>query len=193
MKPFTTFIFTTVILSFMKCGDCSAKVSHPEKNKTILYIDNKSNRDLGILVNPKLIDPVLRKNLPLKYRSQADNIKDAVVVKMTIPACALGKVTCAKEHIGTANQFSVIGETNPITPTGKCSNLEFGKIYYLWFTNDNLGTTCVSQELEEPLTVTPKPCLESIPYKSKRLHITTPDELPDRPSQLSPLFFPWRE
>jgi hypothetical protein len=82
----------------------------------------------------------------------------------------------------------VTGETNPITPTGRCANLKFGKIYYLWFINDNLGTTCISQELDEPLAITPPP--QKMPYKSMGLHIKTPDEVPERFSQAFPLGCP---
>lgn len=185
MKIFTIFIVTTILV---KLEYCYADGFYLKKNQTILYINNQNNKDLGILIKPKLIASTLLKNLPLKYHRQEEDIKHTHLIGVTIPAYVLAEIVIFKEHLGTANLFSVSGETNPITPTGKCANLKFGKIYYLWFINDNLGTTCVSQELSESLTISPPP--QKISYKNTKLHIKMPDEMPERFSQVFPLGCP---
>ena len=182
------FIIFTITFIFVKLEYCYADGFYLKKNQTILYINNQNNKDLGILIKPKLIASALLKDLPLKYRHHEEDIKHTHLIGIIIPAYVLAEIVIFKEHLGIANIFSVSGETNPITPTGKCANLKFGKIYYLWFINDNLGTTCVSQELGEPLTITPPP--PKMSYKNTKLHIRTPDDLPERFSQAFPLGCP---
>ena len=182
------FLISLSIIILPKVKYCYADGFYLQKNQTILYINNQNNKDLGLLIKPKLVAPDLLKSLPPKYHHHKENIKHAHIIGVTIPADILAEISLFKEHLGTANLFLVTGETNPITPIGRCANLKFGKIYYLWFINDNLGTTCISQELGEPLTMTPLP--PKMSYKSMKLHIKTPDEMPERFSQVFPLGCP---
>lgn len=184
-----SFIFAVKIsfIIFLNSINCHALTArhYPEKNEAILYVRNMSNKELGLLIKPKLIPLALLKDLPPKYQAQEENFKRAGWVTLTVPACKLVELVVPREAIGAANLFSVTGETNPLTPTGTCSSLKFGKIYYLWFTNNNLGTDCISQELDEPLPIANLYRVD-LPYKRGNCHTKTGNgiDMPDRPSQL---------
>ncbi|MBW8308315.1 MAG: hypothetical protein K0M45_01520 [Candidatus Paracaedibacteraceae bacterium] len=52
------------------------------------------------------------------------------------------------EESGDFTYYSLTGETNPLTPIGICYNLERGKCYKITFTNNILGTDCISREIK---------------------------------------------
>jgi hypothetical protein len=141
---------------------CKAKQNEPiEKidQKIHFYIKNRNKKDVSVLIKPEYTNEF--------YNQHRDNEKIGWVV-LTIPA-ALNNFTSADiefevsvEQLGNFDYYSITGETNTLTPTGTCYNLEMGKCYKIEFTNNLFGTDCVGTEIknialatEETFTVLP--------------------------------------
>ncbi len=55
------------------------------------------------------------------------------------------------EHLHGHQHFSVTGNSGGIFSGGSCRNLSTAKNYQITFLNDDIGTTCISEEIEPAL------------------------------------------
>ncbi len=161
-------------------GIVDAKDSGGNKQKTsILFIDNENTKDLDILIKPELIeDPSVDES------KRVIDTREGEWVTARIPAGATIRLDLPQKEIGEdVDLFSVVGETNPLTPIGHCYNLKMGRNYLLRFTDNPFGTDCILGELPKKLpNVSGKRI--TIPYsRSKPHHATDTEFAPNRPSQ----------
>lgn len=121
----------------------------PDSKETIhLIIENQNKKKLNLLVKPQLLTHV--KEIPVFPRKvgwmaltvpPASDEMESMDSEFVIPLNELGK----------SQYYSITGETNPLTPTGTCYNLQPGKCYKIKFTNNMFGTDCICSEIKGPI------------------------------------------
>lgn len=150
-----------------------------EKRKSIIYIDNENTKELGILIKPELIE-----DHTIDDEKRLIDIREGRWITFLLPASSMIEIEVPEKDIGEeVDLFSVTGETNPLTPIGRCYNLKMGKNYLLRFTDNAAGTDCISIELDDRRPFA-KGDRISVPYsKSRPHHATDPEFSPNRPSQ----------
>jgi len=136
-----------------------------QQNQSVLFIDNENNKELDILIKPELIDD--------KTVEDSNRIRDERLgrwVTARIPENTTVRLEIPQREIGECVPlFSVTGETNPLTPLGTCYNLKVGSNYLLRFSNNPVGTDCVSTEIIGDLPKTEGRHIK-IPYTRSKKH-----------------------
>lgn len=158
----------------------SQHIQAADKKKIHIIVKNRNTKDLNLLIKPEIQKPT--------YNYVDDHERVGWLI-LTIPA-ALDDSTgidaefsVTAEQLGDFNYYSITGETNPLTPTGTCYNLQMGKTYQIEFTNNLFGTSCVGIEQTDVPSHDPD-SLRILPAsKVMPTHRTGASRIPDRPSE----------
>ncbi len=109
-----------------------------------LYIDNENNKELAILIKPEFID-----DRTVEEEKRIIDKREGEWITLRLPENSLIEFELNQAEIGPkTTAFSVTGETNPLTPVGKCYNLILGRDYFLSFINNAFRVDCYSEELK---------------------------------------------
>jgi hypothetical protein len=173
MKNYTLFFLLTAFINPQE-GFCDVNARAPSSKsrgpshqplKSILYIHNENTKDLSILIKPELVED-----------RSVDDIKRVIDPRegewltLTLPANSLIEFEIPQKELGeNIDKFSITGETNPLTPIGKCSNLMMGRHYTLRFTDNPFGTDCYSQEIKGKFKHTTEKRIK-VPYTRSNPH-----------------------
>lgn len=91
-------------------------------------IKNENNKPLGIVI-----------------RAEGNPLTENLYwLRDTIEAGATARYEIDASQLGGKETFAVIGETNPLTPSGTCAPLFINQDYKVVYQNNPIGTKCVS-------------------------------------------------
>ncbi|MCE3231512.1 MAG: hypothetical protein K0R52_1440 [Alphaproteobacteria bacterium] len=85
-----------------------------------------------------------KKEIKIKIEPEGDT---ATAFTQTIPADYNSTLTLDVKQFSGKSYFSIKGDTSAFTPGGKCEHLSVDKDYKVTFQNNDIGTTCVAEEL----------------------------------------------
>ena len=158
----------------------TARLNSLDSSKNIhLIIENKNKKAVSLLIKPQV--PTDSKEIPIFPKKLG-------WLALTIPGASDemqsmdSEFIIPAEELGKSQSYSLTGETNLLTPTGTCYDLHPGKCYKITFTNNILGTDCISSEIKGTIPhITGRPVL--IP--SRKAIPGTPRHTPLQPERPS--------
>lgn len=190
MKKFAFILFLSAFVLPNK-GFCNVQAQRPSSSnpslestnhlQSILYINNENTKEMSILIKPELID-----DRSVDNGKRVIDAREVEWITLTLPPNSLVEFELPQRDLGEdVDKFSITGETNPLTPIGKCSNLIMGRHYILRFTDNSFGTDCYSQEIKGKFKHTTERRIKVPSSHSNRHTVDDPVYAPNRPSQVT--------
>lgn len=143
--------------------------------RTVIFVYNQNTKSLSLLIKPEIIDDWSRD----EDKRIHDN-RSAGWIVAEIPANSVVEIDFPNSQLGDPKLFSVSGETSPLTPLGNCYNMRVGRTYSLRFSDDQVGTSCLSVETSRSAVPVKGESIK-VPLKVVSPHIY--QKPPERPSQ----------
>jgi hypothetical protein len=181
----TNNLFSILIIlssdSLARTTDTNTLHNSAQSGKIQLIIENYNKKKLNLLIKPQLSKD---------YKGEVFDINKAGWVTLKIPPSTNdakfqeAEFSLPTNELGVFQYYSITGETNPLTPTGTCYNLEAGKCYKIVFIDNIFGTECISSEIKGPIPLvqgryTVIPSRKSFPSPSDQNTVQ-----PTRPSEV---------
>lgn len=102
---------------------------------------------LATPVSASMLNIINENEKPIKVKIVADKDPSAIM-RIRISRENKSTIKVDREHLNGTSVFSITGDTNPFTVSGSCSGLSVEHDYNIKFTNDKVGTSCISELIE---------------------------------------------